>query len=155
MELGYDVIDYNADEIIGFSTAQVHLRNGHRVSASKAFLTPIRDRLNFHLSKLSRATRILVDRNTKTAVAVEFIKNGKTRFVYARKEIILSAGNLGKLNASIIINTNTLGTDYNEFHGPRLEVEEQERNIDRYLWNFFGNLMLRFLREKSAKFQQI
>ncbi|KAK9299422.1 hypothetical protein QLX08_007582 [Tetragonisca angustula] len=94
VELGYDVIDYNADEIIGFSTAQVHLRNGHRVSASKAFLTPIRDRLNFHLSKLSRATRILVDRNTKTAVAVEFIKNGKTRFVYARKEIILSAGTL-------------------------------------------------------------
>ncbi|KAK1130301.1 hypothetical protein K0M31_018438 [Melipona bicolor] len=94
VELGYDVIDYNADELIGFSTAQVHLRNGRRVSASKAFLRPIRDRKNFHLSKLSKATRILVNSNTKTAVAVEFIKNGKTRFVYARKEIILSAGTL-------------------------------------------------------------
>ncbi|XP_053996282.1 glucose dehydrogenase [FAD, quinone]-like [Hylaeus anthracinus] len=93
-ELGYDIIDYNTDRLIGFSTAQVHLRNGHRVSASKAFLRPIRDRANFHLSKLSRATRIVIDPNTKTVVGVEFVKNGKKLFASARKEIIVSAGTL-------------------------------------------------------------
>lgn len=126
MELGYDVIDYNADKLIGFSTAQVHLRNGHRVSASKAFLRPIRDRQNFHLSKLSKATRILVDPKTKAAVAVEFIKNGKTRFVYARKEIILSAGNLGKLTFLLLFDSNTLGTDYNELHGPSFKWKNKK-----------------------------
>ncbi|XP_076293772.1 glucose dehydrogenase [FAD, quinone] [Lasioglossum baleicum] len=93
-ELGYDVIDYNADRLIGFSTAQVHLRNGRRVSANKAFLRPIRDRGNFHLSKFSRATRIVVDRTTKTAVGVEFLKNGKRLFAKARKEIIVATGTL-------------------------------------------------------------
>lgn len=91
-ELGYDAIDYNAGSVIGFSTAQVHLRNGRRVSASKAFLRPIRGRRNFHLSKLSRVTRIVVDPYKKAAVGVEFVKNGKKRFVAARKEIIVSAG---------------------------------------------------------------
>lgn len=91
-ELGYDVIDYNSANVIGFSTAQVHLRNGHRVSASKAFLKPIRDRKNFHLSKLSRVTKIVIDPKKKVAVGVEFVKNGRKRFVSANKEIILSTG---------------------------------------------------------------
>ncbi|XP_026667992.1 glucose dehydrogenase [FAD, quinone]-like [Ceratina calcarata] len=94
-ELGYDVIDYNTDKIIGFSTAQVHLRNGHRVSANKAFLRPIRDvRANLCLSKLSKVTRIAIDAKTKTAVGVEFVKNGKKLYASAKKEIILSAGTL-------------------------------------------------------------
>lgn len=91
-ELGYDVIDYNTDRLIGFSTAQVHLRNGHRVSANKAFLRPIRDRANFHLSKFSKVTNIVIDSQTKTAVGVEFLKNNRKFFVSARKEVILSAG---------------------------------------------------------------
>ncbi|XP_076479815.1 glucose dehydrogenase [FAD, quinone] [Bombus vancouverensis nearcticus] len=93
-ELGYDVIDYNSDSLIGFSTVQVHLRNGHRVSANKAFLRPIRFRKNLHLSKLSKVTKIIVDPKTKTAMGVEFVKNGKALFVSAKKEIILSAGTL-------------------------------------------------------------
>lgn len=96
-ELGYDVIDYNSDRVIGFSTVQVHLRNGHRVSANKAFLRPIRLRKNLHLSKLSKVTKIIVDPKTKTAMGVEFVKNGKALFVSAKKEIILSAGTLQEL----------------------------------------------------------
>ncbi|OAD60221.1 Glucose dehydrogenase [acceptor] [Eufriesea mexicana] len=93
-ELGYDAIDYNTDKHIGFSTVQVHLRNGHRVSANKAFLMPVRGRENLHLSKLSKVARIIVDPKTRTAVGVEFVKNGRKRAVFAKKEIILSAGTL-------------------------------------------------------------
>ncbi|XP_076181912.1 glucose dehydrogenase [FAD, quinone] [Ptiloglossa arizonensis] len=93
-ELGYDEIDYNADRQIGFSAEQLNLRNGCRFSASRAFLQPIRYRANFHLSKYTRVTRIVIDPNTKTAVGVEFIKKGKKSFVWAKKEIILSAGSL-------------------------------------------------------------
>lgn len=91
-ELGYDVIDYNSDKLIGFSTVQANLRNGHRVSANKAFLSPIRDRPNFYLSKFSTVTKIVINPKTKAAVGVEFVKNQKTYFVSAIKEIILCAG---------------------------------------------------------------
>ncbi|XP_072759578.1 glucose dehydrogenase [FAD, quinone]-like isoform X2 [Anoplolepis gracilipes] len=94
-ELGYDLVDYNSDRFVGFSTVQATLRNGHRVSASKAFLRPIHDRANFYLSKFSRVTKIVINPMTKIAVGVEFVKNHKTYFVSASKEIILSAGTFG------------------------------------------------------------
>ncbi|XP_076761445.1 LOW QUALITY PROTEIN: glucose dehydrogenase [FAD, quinone] [Xylocopa sonorina] len=105
LELGYELIDYNSDKVIGFSTAQVHLRNGRRVSANKAFLKPIRDRPNLHLSRLSKVTRIVIDDTTTTttaaaagarkrAIGVQFVKNGKRLFASATREIIVSAGTL-------------------------------------------------------------
>ncbi|XP_072759102.1 glucose dehydrogenase [FAD, quinone]-like isoform X2 [Anoplolepis gracilipes] len=93
-ELGYNLVDYNSDRLVGFSAVQATLRNGHRVSASKAFLRPIRERANFYLSKFSTVTKIVINPTTKRAVGVEFIKNHKTYFVSASKEIILSAGAL-------------------------------------------------------------
>ncbi|XP_018368777.1 PREDICTED: glucose dehydrogenase [FAD, quinone]-like [Trachymyrmex cornetzi] len=94
-ELGYELIDYNSDRFIGFSTVQANLRNGHRVSASKAFLRPIRDRTNFYLSKLSTVTKIIINTQTKKAEGVQFAKDHKIYFVFATKEIILCAGTLG------------------------------------------------------------
>lgn len=91
-ELGYDLVDYNSDKLIGFSAVQANLRNGHRVSANKAFLRPIRDRKNFYLSKFSTVTKIIIHPETKQALGVQFIKNHKTYFVSATKEIILCAG---------------------------------------------------------------
>ncbi|XP_072759106.1 glucose dehydrogenase [FAD, quinone]-like isoform X2 [Anoplolepis gracilipes] len=93
-ELGYNLVDYNSDRLVGFSAVQATLRNGHRVSASKAFLRPIRERANFSLSKFSTVTKIVINPTTKRAVGVEFIKNNKTYFVSVSKEIILSAGAL-------------------------------------------------------------
>jgi len=40
----------------------------------------------------SRVTRIIIDPQTKKAIGVEFIKKGRSRIAYARKEVILSAG---------------------------------------------------------------
>ncbi|XP_011860712.1 PREDICTED: glucose dehydrogenase [FAD, quinone]-like [Vollenhovia emeryi] len=94
-ELGYDLIDYNSDRFIGISTVQANLRNGHRVSANKAFLRPIRDRTNFYLSKLSTVTKIVINPETRKAVGIQFVKDHKTYFVTATKEIVLSAGTLG------------------------------------------------------------
>ncbi|KAM0730958.1 Glucose dehydrogenase [FAD, quinone] [Formica fusca] len=93
-ELGYDLVDYNSERLIGFSTIQTTMRNGHRVSASKAFLRPILHRTNFYLSKFSTVTKIVINPKTKTAVGVEFVKNRKRYFVSATKEIILCAGAL-------------------------------------------------------------
>ncbi|XP_011645474.1 glucose dehydrogenase [FAD, quinone]-like [Pogonomyrmex barbatus] len=91
-ELGYDLIDYNSDKYIGFSTVQANLRYGHRVSASKAFLRPIRDRTNLYLSKLSTVTKIVINPQTKSATGVQFVKDHKMYFASATKEVILCAG---------------------------------------------------------------
>lgn len=92
-DLGYNPFnDYNGAVPIGFSPIQTTIRNGRRVSAAKAFLHPIRERRNFHISQNSRVTRLLINPVTKRAYGVEFRKNGQLRKVLARNEVILSAG---------------------------------------------------------------
>lgn len=73
-EIGYRTKDCNDEDPEGFCVAQANLRNGRRVSASKAFLRPVRHRRNLHLSKLSKVTRIVINPVTKEATGVEFLK---------------------------------------------------------------------------------
>lgn len=42
----------------------------------------------------SRVTKILIDPQTKKTIGVEFVKKGRNRTVYAKKEVILSAGTI-------------------------------------------------------------
>ncbi|XP_069673372.1 glucose dehydrogenase [FAD, quinone]-like isoform X2 [Periplaneta americana] len=91
-ELGYRIIDYNGETQTGFSYLQSLTRNGTRLSASRAFLHPIKQRTNFHVKKRSLVTKIMIDPRTKTAYGVEFIRGSKKYFVRAKKEVILSGG---------------------------------------------------------------
>jgi len=91
-EIGQRVVDYNGKTQVGFSYLQTTTRNGTRWSASRAFLHPIRHRRNLHISKWSLVTNILIDRDTKTAYGVEFVRGKKKFIVRARKEVIVSAG---------------------------------------------------------------
>ncbi|XP_034490245.1 glucose dehydrogenase [FAD, quinone] [Drosophila innubila] len=91
-QLGYDNRDINGAQQAGFMIAQGTIRRGSRCSTAKAFLRPIRQRPNFHLSMNSHVTRIILEPGTMRAQAVEFVKNGKVYRISARREIILSAG---------------------------------------------------------------
>lgn len=93
-ELGYKTIDYTEPTQHGFSRIQATTRRGRRFSAAKAYLKPIKFRRNLHVSILTRVTKILIDPQTKNAYGVEFVKNRRKRVVFARKEVILSAGAL-------------------------------------------------------------
>lgn len=90
--MGYDITDVNGEQQTGFAFYQYTMRRGARCSAAKAFVRPIQLRKNFHLSLWSHATKILIDPRTKRAYGVEFIRQGRKEVVYARKEVILSAG---------------------------------------------------------------
>lgn len=94
-ELGYKVTDPNGKDNLGFSRVQATMRKGRRCSASRAFLEPIRNRRNLHISKESRVLKILIDPVTKRAYGVEFTKGRKTYVVKAKKEVILAAGAIG------------------------------------------------------------
>lgn len=92
VETGGKIVDYNGEKQIGYSIIQFTMKNGTRMSASRAFLHPIKYRKNFHVTKRAMVTRIRIDPWKKRAYGVEFIKDGKKYKVMARKEVILSAG---------------------------------------------------------------
>ncbi|PSN46809.1 Glucose dehydrogenase [FAD, quinone] [Blattella germanica] len=91
-EMGFNTIDVNSESQNGFGYVQSTTFNGSRITASKAFLHPIRDRKNLHIKKRSYVTKILIDPITKVAYGVEFMHNNNKFMVRASKEVIVSAG---------------------------------------------------------------
>ncbi|KAH9425679.1 hypothetical protein DERP_004895 [Dermatophagoides pteronyssinus] len=91
--IGYPVVDVNGPYQSGFTVPQGTIRNGARCSAAKAFLKPVQHRSNLHLLTFSFVTRILFNEQ-KRAVAVQFDRFTLSHLVYARKEIIVSAGSI-------------------------------------------------------------
>lgn len=89
---GYDTVDLNGRTHTGFAIAQTTSRNGSRLSTSRAFLRPARNRPNLHIMVNSTATRILFDENNR-AVGVEFVHDGKIQRVSVAKEVVVSGGN--------------------------------------------------------------
>lgn len=92
VEMGYKNRDYNGEFQTGFSYAQGTTRRGRRCSTSKAFLRPVRNRPNLHISMNSYVLKILIDQGTKTATGVRFERRGRIYNVRASKEVILAAG---------------------------------------------------------------
>lgn len=68
------------------------MKNGTRMSTSRAYLHPIRDRKNLHVLKYAMVTKVIIDEHTKRAKGVEVLLRGKRYRIMARKEVILSAG---------------------------------------------------------------
>lgn len=90
--MGYDIRDINGEKQTGFALYQYTMRRGARCSTAKAFLRPIRLRKNLHISLYSHVTKVLIDKRTRRAYGVEYIRNGQKRRIFATKEVILSAG---------------------------------------------------------------
>lgn len=91
-ELGYDIVDVNGAQQTGFAFYQYTMRRGARCSDAKAFLRPVRLRKNLHVALFAHVTKIIFDPESKRALGVEFIRDGKKHATYARREVILSAG---------------------------------------------------------------
>ena len=117
-EMGYNIVDVNGEQQTGFSLYQYTMRRASRCSTAKAFIRPIRLRPNFHLSLWTHVTKVLIDPRTRKAYGVEFIKNGKRQVVYARKEVILSAG---AINSPQLLMLSGIG--------PRDHLEEMGINV--------------------------
>ncbi|XP_025602712.2 glucose dehydrogenase [FAD, quinone]-like isoform X1 [Athalia rosae] len=91
-DLGYDVVDVNGATQSGFTFPQGTLRDGLRCSSAKAFLRPASRRKNLHVSTHSNVDKILVHETTMAAYGVQFRRGIRKYSVYARNEVILSAG---------------------------------------------------------------
>lgn len=110
--------DYNGEVQTGFSRSQGSLRDGLRMSTAKAYLRPVRHRQNLHISLKSHVEKILINSNTKEAYGVQFAKEDKKYVVFARKEIILSAGAIQSPQLLMISGV-----------GPRAHLEEKNIKV--------------------------
>lgn len=97
-ELGYELVDVNANNQLGVMNLQTTSANGTRQSTNKAFIQSIRrKRKNLTIKTESYVTKLLVDNKTKRVTGVEYTSgNNRTKLnrVFAEKEVILSAGSI-------------------------------------------------------------
>jgi len=88
---GYAITeDYNGAQQEGFGRGQHTIRNGHRSSASSAYLHPIKDRPNLTVKLGVQVTRVILAGSRATGV--EYAENGRVVHAEADGEVILSAG---------------------------------------------------------------
>ncbi|KAK9506824.1 hypothetical protein O3M35_008687 [Rhynocoris fuscipes] len=92
IDYGLKPIDYNGASHVGISYTQTTTDGVTRSSASKCYLDPIRKRPNLSVFKNTLVTKVLIDKNKRTAVGVRCLTSGEQYDVIAKKEVILSAG---------------------------------------------------------------
>lgn len=95
IELGFKQRDHNSRKLTGFSYLQTNTKTGMRVSSSRAYLHPAKNRRNLFVSKNSLVNRVLIDRGKNRAIGVQFIKGNRKFTVRSRKEVILCGGTIG------------------------------------------------------------
>lgn len=83
--------DFNGENQEGVGYYQVTQLNGQRCSAAKAFLTPNLHRSNLTVITDAQVQKILIDDN-KIATGVCYKAKGKKQNIFAKKEVLLSAG---------------------------------------------------------------
>ena len=91
-EMGYGARNINGEQQTGFMVPQGTIRHGSRCSTAKTFLRPAKSRKNLHVALEAYVTKILIDTSSNRAYGVEFVRNGETLRVLAKKEVIVSAG---------------------------------------------------------------
>jgi len=93
-EMGYpSLLDLNGPSQTGFAIPQTTNRNGARCSTAKAFLYSILKRPNLDILTHAMATQIIFNEH-KRAIGVNFDRFQMSHVVFARKEVILSAGSI-------------------------------------------------------------
>ncbi|KAK3102139.1 hypothetical protein FSP39_009089 [Pinctada imbricata] len=92
-ELGYNIVDINGARQIGFQRNTLTTKDGIRVSTASSFLKMAENRPNLYVSINSHVTKVILKK--QAAVGVEMIRSNRKFSVYAKREVVLSAGAVG------------------------------------------------------------
>ncbi|XP_049879228.1 glucose dehydrogenase [FAD, quinone]-like [Pectinophora gossypiella] len=84
--------DINGGDQMGVSKIPSTTKDGTRHSTARAFLSPIKDRKNFHVLKHAQVTKLLFKPNSNIVSGVIVHKDGRDIVINAMKEVIVSAG---------------------------------------------------------------
>lgn len=92
-KLGYPYIkDMAANVQSGVTNLWATMHNGIRSSTANAYLVPAKERKNLIIMKGTLVTKVLINKNK--AYGVEVSKNGVSKTIKCKKEVILSAGTI-------------------------------------------------------------
>ncbi|XP_072046617.1 L-sorbose 1-dehydrogenase-like [Amphiura filiformis] len=92
-ELGYDIIDINGGQNVGFGEHPANIdENGKRSGCGDGYVKPAKSRANFQV--LTRVHVTKIDIVNKRAVGIRFIQDGKEKTCRVRKEVIVSGGTI-------------------------------------------------------------
>ncbi|XP_070150232.1 glucose dehydrogenase [FAD, quinone]-like [Polyergus mexicanus] len=145
-ELGYEIVDYNGQDQIGFSYLQVNMDHGTRCSAAKAYLQL--NRSNLEIITGARVTKILINAD-KRAYGVEYVKNNVWETVICSKEVLVSAGTIDSAKLLMLSGI-----------GPRDHLEElnipviQDSKVGYNMYEHIGFLGLTFMVNQSVSLLQ-
>jgi choline dehydrogenase-like flavoprotein len=82
--------DFNGPQFEGAGYYQFTIKDGERCGVSRAYLKPAMQRRNLSVECEATVKRIIFA--GKKAVGVEYIQNGKSHSVYAKKEVLICGG---------------------------------------------------------------
>lgn len=145
-QLGYQIVDYNGEDQIGFSYIQANLDKGTRCSASKAYLRVNRPNLNIITGAM--VTKVLINEKNRT-YGVEYTRNNQSKRVYCSKEVILSAGTIDSAKLLMLSGI-----------GPKDHLEElgikviQDSKVGYSMYEHVGFLGLTFLVDQPVSLLQ-
>lgn len=113
------ILEINGHENFGAAVPHFTFANGRRSSSAEAYLRSTKDRPNLKVAKHTRVTKVLIEPERKHAYGVQvLLKNGKMIDIYAKKEVILSAG---AINSPKLLMLSGIG--------PRKELEQHHINL--------------------------
>ncbi|XP_014284546.1 4-pyridoxate dehydrogenase [Halyomorpha halys] len=150
-EFGWRRGDYNGEwqNVAGY--VQTTIAGSSREDTSKAYLNPIKNRKNLFVIKNAIVTKILI--NNKVTKGVKYNRGGKTYKVFARKEVILSAG---AINTPKLLMLSGIGPkDELEMHNIKLIKDLpvgknlQDHLQVQILFEIDGNMTYNWRTEKS------
>lgn len=145
-ELGYEIVDYNGQDQIGFSYLQVNMDHGTRCSAAKAYLQL--NRSNLEIITGARVIKVLINAD-KRAYGVEYVKYNVRKKVMCSKEVLLSAGTIDSAKLLMLSGI-----------GPRDHLDElnipviQDSKVGYNMYEHIGFLGLTFMVNRSVSLLQ-
>ncbi|KAK9308520.1 hypothetical protein QLX08_001511 [Tetragonisca angustula] len=148
-EMGYEARNINGEQQTGFMIAQGTTRDGSRCSTAKAFLRPAKWRKNLHVALEAHVTKILIEPSSKTAYGVEFVREGETLRVHAKKEVIVSAG---AVNSPQLLMLSGIGpTEHLSQHGIPVI---QDLKVGHNLQDHIGSLTPTFILNETISYTE-
>jgi len=111
----------------GCAMSNMRVRNGKRLSVFRTYVQPFRDRQNLTVLTDALVTRVIVD--SKRALGVEILYDGRTQRIGAAREVVLS---LGAIHTPKVLMQSGVG-DEEELHRFGIEVAEHLPGVGRNL----------------------
>ena len=105
--------DFNGDDQLGAGLYQVTQHEGRRASAAVCYLHPAMNRPNLTVITKAQTKKIVLE--SRRAVGVEYIRNGKVESVRCEREVLVTSGSIN--TAKLLLLSGIGPTDELKDHG--------------------------------------